>query len=197
MVCGVAVQKPRTTIHRKAQSDCEDEINADDHDGSLNSLDDKKVGRTSTCTTDGTVDIDVEDERTNESVTESDPKPKEISEGNSMLIDASEPDDGWILDSNLNSTSSVEKDRTCHVADKFWALGLQALRRTFPFQESIFTSTIPLNFLLGYVMYAWMLFLVPNAEQRGIGRSDAVFQTFCLDFTDFSPQPIFGRVSPN
>ena len=51
---------------------------------------------------------------------------------------------------------------------------LQSLRESFIFQEPIFSLTLPANFLLGYVFYAWMFFLVPNAQQRGISRSQAV-----------------------
>ncbi|XP_041465951.1 monocarboxylate transporter 14-like [Lytechinus variegatus] len=41
--------------------------------------------------------------------------------------------------------------------------------------ESIYLISSPLHFLLYYLSFAWMLFLVPHAEQLGIPPSKAVF----------------------
>ncbi|XP_041480288.1 monocarboxylate transporter 12-like isoform X2 [Lytechinus variegatus] len=42
-------------------------------------------------------------------------------------------------------------------------------------KERIFLISIPIPFLLCYVIYAWMLFLVPHAEHLGIPPSTAIY----------------------
>ncbi|XP_054768927.2 monocarboxylate transporter 7-like isoform X1 [Lytechinus pictus] len=42
-------------------------------------------------------------------------------------------------------------------------------------KERIFLISIPIPFLLCYVIYAWMLFLVPHAEHLGISPSTAIY----------------------
>ncbi|XP_041466832.1 monocarboxylate transporter 14-like [Lytechinus variegatus] len=42
-------------------------------------------------------------------------------------------------------------------------------------QERIFLVSIPIAFLVNYIIYAWMLFLVPHAEELGIPPPRAIY----------------------
>ncbi|XP_071494457.1 monocarboxylate transporter 12-like [Diadema antillarum] len=55
--------------------------------------------------------------------------------------------------------------------------------------EPMYTLATPAIFLTNYVLYAWMLFLVPQAEWLGIERSRAVFLSSIAGISG-----VFGRI---
>ena len=178
VVCGAAVRKPQISGCRQATKGCDDA--AEDNQMSV----DCEVGRcdsddrTAHESTQGIAykveeDVcnDAEDETGNEQAFVTLERQNRIAnvqnECSPLIQDHPESDDNCGAPGSSSSESSQEETR--HTSSI-----VRAFRKTFPFQEPIFSFTLPINFFFFYVLYAWMLFLVPNAEQRGIGRSEAV-----------------------
>ncbi|XP_071494458.1 monocarboxylate transporter 12-like [Diadema antillarum] len=85
--------------------------------------------------------------------------------------------------SNPNTKSAQETKTSC--ARSF----LNRLSSFVHVSEPMFVLVTPVTFLTNYVLYAWMLFLVPQAEWLGIERSHAVFLSWIAGISG-----VFGRI---
>ena len=88
-------------------------------------------------------------------------------------------------DANLSAKSSPGHKDWC----RFLSANLKSCTHIFV-AEPLFTLIIPTVVLDTYVLYAWMLFLVPHAEWMGIERSRAVFLSSIAGLSG-----IFGRIA--
>ena len=68
-----------------------------------------------------------------------------------------------------------EKSRTGSDLGDLFSILLRKLKTSFPFEEPLYVLSVPVTFFASYVLYPWMLFLVPHAEWQGIETSRAVF----------------------
>ncbi|XP_041457314.1 monocarboxylate transporter 6-like [Lytechinus variegatus] len=73
----------------------------------------------------------------------------------------------------------------CSSCDSFMA----KLKSSIFYQENLYTLVVPSMILQCFVMAAWMLFLVPHAEEAGVDRSKAVFLSSIAGISG-----VFGRI---
>ncbi|XP_030830921.1 monocarboxylate transporter 3-like [Strongylocentrotus purpuratus] len=105
-----------------------------------------------------------------------------VGETSTALTELNEQDSKSKNDTMARSSSSTSWRCSC---DSFTS----TLTSFIFFQEPYYTLIAPAIILQCFVMAAWMLFLVPHAEEAGIERSNAVFL-----FTIAGISGIFGRI---